>query len=332
MIVFLPSATLSEIVRDVLLTTNFSLAPLKGGLLNQNVLVTVFGKKYLLKVYRKEMDAQRIAEMHRVMEHVRKAGIPVPEFIKHLQRDGYEIALYTFLEGEHPSRYKNSKVRVAAMGEMLGRIQKALDTFEPSTSPATPQALVKKWHVEKFLREIEEVRSSLKNVSSQVRNLVESNLNTLETIIQSHQWPEEKFLHLPVVFAHDDFHTKNILFRGDVIVGVLDWEKSGWNFRGGELMRSVMFNCRRVARELSWPLVETYVRTYREAYGPWSEDERWTAFDCGMRNSLFSLWAVKEYIAGHAAVKSNVTRRTLLLSSLAKNQKDYREKLAKLLE
>ena len=304
--------------------------PLRGGLLNQNLLISVSEKKFVLKVYRKEMTEEKVLRMHELMSFVSGQGIPVTLPIATKRIDGFVTAIYPFSSAEHPPRYKNSHASIRAMGDMLGRIHVVLDQYQTDVPKSTPKELMKAWEVDSSLKEILSLRENLKDVLPSMKKEINHVLDVYEKILTKEEWNSHFFSDLPIRYCHGDYHIMNILMHGSTINTVLDWEKAGWDFRSKELMRSVIYNCRKTSGELSWPLVETYLKAYRMHVSV-SDLERELVFECGLRKMVFSFWAIKQYIAGHKNFRLNVLRRVAMVQGLTSHRQEYAERIAQLL-
>lgn len=308
----------------------FSIVPIANGLLNQNLLVTTAaGTKFVFKAYRPEMPREKVDETHRIMEHAARRGIPVPLPIATYVVDDHVAALYLFVEGEHPSRDGVGIRRVEAMGEMIGRVERAIESFKP-LAPKPPSLSIAYWNPDVLANEMSAIRSSLRRKPRRMKEDVEQTLAAYETILSAGDWSKERFAKLPVRVCHNDFHTQNILMRGDSVVAVLDWEKAGWDWRGYELFRSVMFNCRGGRQSLDWRLVGAYVRGCRK-FVAFTALERALAFDCGFTKAFFSLWAARQYVAGHDEWRDNMFRRARALPYLFKNRAEFAQRIDNLL-
>lgn len=330
MIRFLKNADLEPFVRDYLSTDRFSMRATSGGLLNQNMVVTAAKEKLLLKVYRPKIDDEKVREIHRMMRHCANAGIPVPSVLTQKMIGGFHVVLCPFILGEHPSRFENNNVRIKKMGEMLASVELALKSFRSRAEKPTSRMLAN-WDPEGFLKEIGSIRRGLRSHPVSLRREVGHDLDVTQRIVERGDWSAKHFLALPVRLIHGDYHIKNILFRKNKIVAVLDWEKAEWNWLGFEVGRSIMFNCRRNKGTINWSLAETYVKSYRRVYGPWTDLERALAFECGFRKLLFSLWAIKAYVAGDRDMRTHVDRRIALTQTLADHRDEYAERLANFL-
>lgn len=307
-----------------------SVSPMTQGLLNQNLLVTTkAGAKFLFKAYRPEMPRAKVDDMHRMMAHVSRRGIPVSLPVATFEIGTHAAALYPFVEGTHPERFGKKARPIRAMGEMLGRVDAALDAFRPAGKKPTSLE-VARWNPDAMVREMEEIRASLRGRPKSIRDEVERVLSAYEGVLPRGDWNTRRFAKLPVRVCHNDYHIKNLLVRGGAVIAVLDWEKAGWDWRGFEVFRSVMFNCRGSARGLDWKLIAPYLRGYKR-FTTLNALERELAFDCGFNKAFFSLWAAKQYAAGNRQVRDNMTRRSRALPFLFAHREEFRERVAKLL-
>lgn len=327
MLRFLSNEELKSFVA-VHLPGTFAMHKLGGGLLNQNILVTAGSTQFALKVYRPKMDAAKVMETHRTMKFVADRGIPVTLPVAVDVVDGHVVALYPFVAGGHPPRYKNPRLK--EMGNMLGRIDAALDAFRPAAPKPSPQELSRSQNIVEFLKELDAVRQSLTTHSSVDRAYVGKSLDALEQVITTVPWEQDGLDEIPVRPCHNDFHQHNVLMVGDRIATVLDWEKSGWQTRGFEVMRSVIFNCRFSWRSIDWDATEIYLRAYA-CHATLNQLERETAFLLGFQEMAFSLWAVKEYLGGHKETRGNITRRIAIMTYLAAHRDEFSERIAVML-
>lgn len=299
--------------------------------MNQNSLLLVGRKKYVLKVYRDEMTETKVEEMHRLMKFVSTSNIPVALPVVTATINRYVTALYPFATGEHPPRYRNNHVRIESMGQMLGWIHLVLNRYQPKTEKLTHRELIKAWQLGRALEEIKFLREEVKKYSASVKKEMNGVLDVYERIYHEQDWRSHEFLNLPIEFCHGDYHIMNLLMRDSKIAAVLDWEKAGWDFRGREIMRSIIFNCRKTSSELSWPSVAIYLNGYRK-HASISDLDRRLAFECGLRNVVFGFWGIKQYLAGHKHFRSNIMRRVAMMEGLTKHRKEYAERIAGMLK
>ncbi len=330
MLQFLDKPEIDRLVKSAFPTGNTSWKQMEKGLLNQNILVCADQQSYLLKVYRPELTSQDLVEMHRVLEFVKGEGIPVPELISYQETDRVRIAMYTFLPGKHPSMYSRSKTRISVMGDMLGRVHTALERYQekysvpqPTLDPVMPTADKKLKKIEAMCQDIRETKPPKYKALLRV-------LGETAERLQSRVWDIHAFDHLPRHLCHGDFHTKNILFSGNVLTGVIDWEKFGWGGHAFEIMRSIIYNCRRSASSLDWASVDAYIQAYRR-HQHLTPIECELAFPFVFQKLMFGTWAEEQYVKGQHELWDNVERRRAMNAYLFENEQQFSERIANLL-
>lgn len=308
----------------------YTIRPIRYGLLNQNLAISSGRKKYVLKAYRPELSESEVDEIHALMKFVSHHEIPATLPLAETKIKGYVTVMYPFVQGEHPARYRNPSARMASMGEMLGLIHSSLDDYQPSGKKPGHSELIKSWQPKKSLTEIRDLRKLIKDKPVAVRREMSGILDAHEKAISEENWDSEPFLQLPLRYLHGDYHTRNILMKQSKITAVLDWEKANWGFRGQEIMRSIIFNCRRTSSELSWSAIEIYLKGYRK-HASLNQLERELAFEAGSRNVVFGFWAMKQYLDGRKELRSNVLRRVVMMKDLVKHRKEYAERISDLI-
>jgi len=101
-----------------------------------------------------------------------------------------------------------------------------------------------------------------------VRNLEGANkcVNDLNAVARSihrflHELPPQRFWRLPQTIVHGDFHQGNMLFRGDKLVGVFDWDYACEHPRLKDVANALMFLGGRIPAEKFDPAdIRTYVQ------------------------------------------------------------------------
>jgi Ser/Thr protein kinase RdoA (MazF antagonist) len=330
MLTFLPRKDLTAVLKRLFPEQRIRVSSMEKGLLNQNHRIQTKTGVFVLKVYRPEVTANELEEMHAVMEFVRAKEIPVATLVDRLEVGTHQVSLYTFLSGSNPSLYSRSLARVAAMGDQLGRIHAALGLYVaerklkfPNTDPALPTLEEK---LQKIERLCEQVNCERPPHSKELLAILKRYAERLT----SRSWDVHAFDVLPRHLCHGDFHTKNILFTGDTLSGVLDWEKQGWGGHAFEIMRSIIFNCRRTQASLNWRSVQAYVQAYKQ-------HQTLTALECQLafpfvfQKMMFGTWAEEQYLKGQHELWSNIQRRHDINEYLFQHEQLFSERMAELL-
>lgn len=330
MLTFFNQEDLNGLLSELFPNEQVKVSSLDKGLLNQNLVVETNAKKLLLKIYRSEVGKQELQDMHRVMEFVGERGIPVPKLIVTTEYANRQIGLYSYLPGKNPVLYSTSLPRIEAMGERLGRIHALLSEYAEIYTPKDETPLQATIHareekVKKINSLIEKAKQQELPHSKELIAILEERTARLE----SQTWDFASFDELPHHFVHGDFHTKNILFFGNKLTGVLDWEKIGWGSHAFEIMRSIIFNCRRTAKSLNWQNVETYVKAYKR-HQLLTPAECELAFPFVFSKMMFGTWTEEEYLKGRMDVWENVLRRHEINAYLFKNQRTFTKRFSEL--
>lgn len=331
MLEFLPKTQLQPFLREVFPGKTSPLKKLTGGLLNQNYTFTSEGERYVLKVFRPEVAREKFEEVRRVMEFASQKGVPISPFLASCVIDDHIVVLDRFVTGEHPSHFKKTPAVIRSMGATLGKIHLALDQFKTNYPKKSSNDLIS-WNKEAFLKEIQDVRRAARRSKIVSSKDLEASLDVYQTIIEgSEDWDREPFEKLPIKLCQGDYHTQNILVHDDKVAVVLDWEKFGWQWRSFEVMRSIIFNCRKNWKELDWESIATYLKAYKR-HVSLTEREKELCFEVGFRKTLFSLWIENQYLkTGDADLLDGMKRRVAILPWLAKHREETAERIAKLL-
>jgi Ser/Thr protein kinase RdoA (MazF antagonist) len=75
--------------------------------------------------------------------------------------------------------------------------------------------------------------------------------------------PPQRFWKLPQSVVHGDFHQGNLLFKGDRLAGVFDWDYACEHPRLKDIANALMFLCTRLPRPLDAADIRTYVQPMR---------------------------------------------------------------------
>lgn len=330
MLTFLPDTDIRSIVNIFFPTQSVRISSVAKGLLNQNMLVETESERYILKVYRSELTRDALEEMHRVIGFLKERHFPVPVLIGFHEYHGMQVGLYSYLPGKNPCLYSNPLPRVVAMGEMLGRIHQALAEYASiyNFKNASPEPLVKS--VQKSLETVKGLQERSMHEQPAHAEQLSLFLKRHTERIEAETWDISVFDLLPHHVCHGDFHTKNMLFQAETITGVLDWEKFGWGCHGLEVVRSLVFNCRRNASSFNWQSVESYVRAYKR-HVSLTEEECLYAFPLVYQRMLCGTWAEEQYLKGQTDLWDNIVRRFAFNEYLFTNKRQISRRLQSLL-
>ena len=262
-----------------------------GGTLNHNFDVTAGERRFFLRCYRANLETERIFGEHALVRWVAARGVPTPLPVE--AKDGSSVvvdgegrwALFPWVDAEAGERGALSPARVASLGDAHGRLHSTL-----ASHPASAGARMRQqWDKAESLRLLDHLLRICDDRPDEadVRATIVRQRELLEG------WdvrPPEDFAALPCQILHGDFHDQQVLFRGDAVAAIVDWEIWHEDPRAWELVRSLSFS-----RLLDSPLLEVYLAAYRR-HVRLSEDEVQLALTLWFQSRVVGLWVWWAYL------------------------------------
>lgn len=242
------------------------------GFVNENwILETSQGRFFLKRRAPHLRLPDLIRAQHHLIDWLRRAGFPAPAIVPtgtgetFLALDGelYDVQLY--IEGQPYNHDRAAHLKQAAL--TLARYHTLVRGFAPEVlcppgelySPPILRAILKslstEWQVE-----------SDDELADQARQL-RTHLASLEAQFSEHG-------PLPCLVIHGDYYADNLLFSGDKIVGVVDYDKARWQPRVVELAEALIYFASPPAGEfkhlvypgvLCWEPLMRFLRSYASA-------------------------------------------------------------------
>ncbi len=187
---------------------------------------------------RRRQPVRLIRAQHDLLAHLRRAMFPAPSMVPTvtgetfliLDDELYEIAQTIDGEPYDPNRPEH----LEAAARMLGHYHSCVAGFAPRAlrergtlySPADAQARLTRlgaaWQLDQDT-----------NLAQITRQLEEQG-NDLSARFAEHG-------ELPYLVIHGDYYAGNLLFDGDRIVGLVDYDKCGWQPRVAELAEALIY-------------------------------------------------------------------------------------------
>jgi homoserine kinase type II len=209
------------------------------GYVNQNWIIQTTRGQYFLKHRHPELrNRDIIRAQHALTDHLRKSGFPAPAILstpsgeKLLVIDGEFYEIQECIQGAPYEHGRSAHFQAAAI--MLGRYHDCIqgfaplalchmgDLYNPASLTANLRRLTEAW-----------TRDRDPALEDFVRRL-ESQAADLRSRFASHD-------QLPHLMIHGDYHAGNLLFHGDRIVGVVDYDKARWQPRVVELAEAIIY-------------------------------------------------------------------------------------------
>jgi len=195
--------------------------------------------RFVLRGHR-EQTADRVAFEHKTMSVARTAGIPAPVVVPTLDGDEFTWranrwwSLLEWIPSRHVRRGTHSTGQARVMGRTLADIHLALGSLNPHDHRSVPSTT----GVE-ALRTIDQAMRSIPRDPQRPEDKwslvwLEGQKRWLST-----RPDEAPPAHLVAQVIHGDYHEANVLFEGERLVGVLDWEKAEGGDAAVEVVRAV---------------------------------------------------------------------------------------------
>lgn len=222
---------------------------LTDGLLNRNWRLEVGGEAFALKeLSSTEPDAARRSLA--VMRAAGEAGVPVVsvvpdrrgEVVSEIGDRAYYLARW--VAGDHRRGAEMTPTASFHMGEMLGRVRVALagPGLLPDEAPrveAPASVGTARERIGDYLGLIAS-KDELDEFDSAALPLLRSRIELIAA--HAHLAPEGPVIG-PVGWIHGDCQNWNLIWQGERIAAVLDWDRLRVNAYGEEVVRASMYQC-----------------------------------------------------------------------------------------
>jgi homoserine kinase type II len=213
---------------------------IERGFVDENWLVeTELGRYFLKRRHpRRRQSARLIRAQHELIAWLRQAGFPAPAIVPTaagetflaLDDEIYEVEEY--IDGEPYDHGRGEHLDEAAV--TLGRYHTLVEGFAPQAlreqaelyCPASSHSLLVR------LREAWQTEDAPD--LSQLTRRLEAQIYRLAGRFNRHG-------ELPQLIIHGDYYADNLLFDGDRIVGVVDFDKANWQPRVAEMAEALIY-------------------------------------------------------------------------------------------
>jgi homoserine kinase type II len=190
------------------------------GLVNETAFAETSLGKYVIRRNQRRLGRASLSLRHRLMAWLQARGFPVPRLIR--SRDGdtvvevqdrlYEVTV--FVEGDDFNIERKNQVRNA--GTILASYHRAVREFPlksndqpPRYRPDTMRGLIERLYERDIMGDL---TATLSWYDRRIFDLCAA-------------LPAEAYNALPHVMIHGDVHRDNFLFRGDMVVALLDFDQ-----------------------------------------------------------------------------------------------------------
>lgn len=243
-----PAAGTGAIARAYGLGSVRSVRYLQDGILNRNWRLDTERGAFALKEL-DELTPDAARRSLGLMPRLAAAGVPVVEAAPALsgaivaEIDGRAYYLAPWIEGVHPRGTAMDRGMAFHMGAVIGRIHRTL--ADPALGLGAPEQpvvsvaplAVARERIADYLGQIE-ARTEPDEFDLAVAPLLRERLDLLAA--HAHLRPEPPTSE-PYGWIHGDCQNWNLLWQGDRIAAVLDWDRLRVNAYGEEIARAAMY-------------------------------------------------------------------------------------------
>jgi homoserine kinase type II len=209
------------------------------GFVNDNWIIATDRGRFFLK--RRHRDLRRpavIRAQHALMLRLQRVGFPIPAVVPTtrdetlLISEGQFYEIHEYIEGEPYDHHRSAHLDEAAL--MLGRFHLSVQGFAPEVLCDLGE-LYGPLLLKRALTNILDVclLDRGRDLAPLIRQL-DVHIAELSERFDSHGT-------LPCVVIHGDYYAGNLLFDGDRIIGVVDYDKVRWQPRVVELAEALIY-------------------------------------------------------------------------------------------
>jgi Ser/Thr protein kinase RdoA (MazF antagonist) len=268
-----------------------SVTAVEGGSQNRNFDVRTSSERFFLRLVRPNLENERILGEHELMRWVAGRGVPapvpvlLPSGLSVLQQGAERWVLFPWAEGEPGVRGSLTAGASQALGAAHGLVQAVLREHPASAGAAFGQH----WDGDTSRRDLASL-IALGREGGAPGVAIAAMERQLALLERADLLPPAAFAGLPSQMLHGDFHDRQVLFAGNRVTAVVDWEAWRVDSRAWELVRSLAFS-----RLLDSPSLEAYVAGYRRFVAV-TPDEIELALTLWFQSRLTGLWLWHAYL------------------------------------
>jgi Ser/Thr protein kinase RdoA (MazF antagonist) len=207
------------------------IGPLPASSRNDNFLVEdALGERYVLRRYRRNPHQERVEFQLRFQQHLLRRGFPTSRLLETRDREpmlalAHDFwVLFAYVEGAAYDYRSEGQVREAA--RWLARFHSACEGFRSREVRTDTIPDVRCWWLDGNgeLRRLEEMFAGL-GVEAELAFLRRWQSQLLCA------WPRARLDALPTAWVHGDYHGRNMVFAGDRLAGLFDFDVVHRGFR-----------------------------------------------------------------------------------------------------
>ena len=249
------------------------------GFVNENWILETLRGQYFLK--RRHPDLRNptvICAQHGLNKHLRQSGFPAPAILPTksgetlLVLDGEYFEIQEYIEGSPYQDTNEAHFQAAAV--TLGLYHACIHGFNPASNCDLGARYSPLVVVENLTRLTDLWELKRDPALTSVLRQLKSHAADLAVHFSEHH-------ELPCLIIHGDYHAGNLLFQGNHVVGVVDYDKACWQPRVVELAEALIYFASPCPGHLKhlvypgfldWDKFTTFLRYYSSGVGSDAKD------------------------------------------------------------
>lgn len=197
-----------------------SASPASHGVVNETAFAETSKGRYVVRRNQRKIGRASILLRHRLMAWLRTRGFPAPRLITArsgetaVELDGRIFEVFTFIDGDefNPDR----TAHLSGAGAILAYYHSAIEDF-----PDPPPYQGPRYTTQSLPGLIERImQRDMMGDLTEPLNWYDRRASDLRRAL-----PEQAYEALPYVLIHGDVHRDNLIFRGDAVAALIDFDQ-----------------------------------------------------------------------------------------------------------
>jgi homoserine kinase type II len=197
-----------------------SARPASHGVVNETAFAETSAGRYVVRRNQRKLGRASLELRHRLLAWLRSHGFPAPRLIPArggetaVEVDGRIFEVFTFIDGDefNPDR----PAHLIGAGTMLARFHSAIEGF-----PDPPPSQGPRYSTSSLGGLIERVmQRDMMGDLTEPLNWYDRRAADLRKAL-----PDRAYMELPHVLIHGDVHRDNLIFRGDTVAALIDFDQ-----------------------------------------------------------------------------------------------------------
>lgn len=188
---------------------------------------------YILKEFQSKYSKEDIIKEIKIINHLRKDNISVPEYIKTINNEFYTlykekvIIIERYIDGYTIEPNTGNYKKVIGSAGVLGKIIKSLETINLSFKDVDINCWVSKElllkGLEKHTKLLKYIKNNSMNIDTKVINNLKCKISMLNNLIENFDDFSFDLEDISIKVSHGDYNVMQFIYNNDKIISVLDF-------------------------------------------------------------------------------------------------------------